>query len=119
MASTVGSAPTDVRDVDSVSAPVDEIVNKETSPSPAFAAYKNLLEGWITSDSTDGPAVIGLTASCVRIPELGSSRKATIWADGGSAAYKYRLTVGPQLTQRAMLAQTRNKAAAFCSIRNS
>src|ERR1035438_8202892 len=74
MASRVGAVPTTVRGVTSLSPPVVEIVNKETSPSPAFAASRNFFDGWITMDCTAGPAVIGLPASCVSMPELGSSR---------------------------------------------
>ena len=74
MASSVGAVPTFVRGVTSVSAPALEIVNNETSPSPAFAAYKNFFDGWMRIDCTAGPAVIGLPASWVRTPEFGSSR---------------------------------------------
>src|ERR1022692_249268 len=74
MASRVGAVPTTVRGVTSLSPPVVEIVNKETSPSTAFAASRNFFDGWITMDCTAGPAVIGLPASCVSMPELGSSR---------------------------------------------
>ena len=55
-------------------APLEAIVNNETSPSPVLAANNNLLDGWITIDCTAEPAVIGLPASCVSMPELGSSR---------------------------------------------
>src|SRR5579864_5497669 len=122
MASTVGAVPTGVRGVTSLSPPPGEIVNNETSPgeSPVFAAYKNFLEGWITMDYTAAPAVIGLPASRVRMPELGSSRKTTIWLVPGRAAYKKRpLVTPPQLNHRPALAQTRNRAAAFFSIRDS
>src|ERR1700730_18160495 len=77
MARTIGAEPegaTLVRGVTSLRAPRLEIVNKEMSFSPVFAANKNLLDGWITMDCTAEPAVIGLPASCVSMPELGSSR---------------------------------------------
>jgi hypothetical protein len=52
MVSKVGAVPTGVRGVTSVSPPTLEIVYKETSPSPEFAAYRYLPEGWITMDWT-------------------------------------------------------------------
>src|ERR1019366_6792849 len=61
----------------------------------------------------------GLPASCVSTPEFGSSRKMTIWFEAGIAAYKYLLLVDPQPIHVAMLAQTRNRAAAFFSILDS
>ena len=46
MASSVGAVPACVRGVTSLSAPLAAIVNNETSPEvPAFAAYRNLLDG--------------------------------------------------------------------------
>src|SRR5215469_5781431 len=66
IASKVGAVPTFCRGVTSVSAPPLEMVNKDTVPlgvAPELAAYKNLFEGWITSDCTACPAVIGLPTS--------------------------------------------------------
>jgi hypothetical protein len=53
------------------------------------------------------------------MPELGSSRYTEIWFDPGIAAYKKRLLVEVQPTHKTMLAQTRNRAAAFFTIRDS
>src|SRR5215469_8261248 len=66
IASRVGAVPTFCRGVTSVSAPPLEMVNSDTVPlgvAPELAAYKNLFEGWITSDCTACPAVIGLPTS--------------------------------------------------------
>src|ERR1700683_676973 len=91
MARMVGAVPTTVRGVCSLRAPLAAMVNSETSLSPAFAANKNLFEGWITIDCTAAPAVIGLPASWVSMPELGSSRYTTISLFAGMVAYKKRL----------------------------
>jgi hypothetical protein len=91
MVRIVGTEPTFVRGVTSVSVPVLEIVYSEMFPwgvTPEFAAYKNFFEGWTAIDSTPGPAKMGLTESGVKMPELGSSRYATISLAAGIAAYR-------------------------------
>ena len=45
MASNIGVVPTAGRGVTSVSAPLLEIVNSDTSLSPEFATYKNFFDG--------------------------------------------------------------------------
>src|SRR5580658_1173681 len=81
--STGDKPPVGVRDT-SVMMPVDwAMENSEMLSSAEFATYRYFPEGCSRIASGARPEVNGLFNSVVNTPELGSSRKTTIWLVDG------------------------------------